>query len=74
MSCFGAKETHKSIERSVLEPVEPVHTFAEEDWNQVSIDEVEKKGTEAWRMHWYRASKTLAERAAWDFMKEHNPS
>lgn len=60
--------------RSVLEPVEPVHTFTEEDWNQVSIDEVEKKGTEAWRMHWYRASKTLAERAAWDFMKQNNPS
>lgn len=51
-----------------------MHTFTEEDWNQVSIDEVEKKGTEAWRMHWYRASKTLAERAAWKFVEENKPS
>lgn len=60
----------------ILENKEPLgsFTFTESDWNQQSIDEVNEKGVDAWRMHWYRASKTLAERAAWDFMKAEKPS
>lgn len=49
-------------------------TFTEADWNQQSIDAVNNEGVEAWRMHWYRASKTLAERAAWDYMEKQKPS
>jgi hypothetical protein len=33
-----------------------------------------EKGVDAWRMHWYRASKTLAERAAWDYMEKNKPT
>ncbi|EJT49756.1 hypothetical protein A1Q1_01112 [Trichosporon asahii var. asahii CBS 2479] len=60
---------------SILENRDPgTATFTEDDWNQQSIDAVEKEGTEAWRMHWYRASKTLAERAAWKYVEENKPS
>ncbi|GMK54055.1 hypothetical protein CspeluHIS016_0106410 [Cutaneotrichosporon spelunceum] len=60
---------------SILENKEPLgeFTFTEDDWNQQSIDEVEAKGTGAWRMHWYRASKTLAERAAWKYVEDNTP-
>ncbi|KAJ3033588.1 hypothetical protein HDV00_006046 [Rhizophlyctis rosea] len=43
------------------------YTFNEEDWNNES-----QPGESA--LHTYRASKTRAERAAWDFIKEHNPT
>jgi len=49
-------------------------TFTETDWNEESIREVSEKGVDAWRMHWYRASKTLAERAAWQYMEDEKPS
>lgn len=42
----------------------------ESNWNQLSVDEVTQKGAEALLMHKYCASKTLAERAAWDFVEK----
>ncbi|KAI0077590.1 NAD(P)-binding protein [Panus rudis PR-1116 ss-1] len=42
-------------------------TFSEADWNDYSINEVETKGRDATPADKYRASKTLAERAAWKF-------
>jgi hypothetical protein len=60
---------------SILENRDPgTATFTESDWNQQSIDDVNENGVDSWRMHWYRASKTLAERAAWDFMEAEAPS
>lgn len=60
---------------SIVENREPGTTvFTEADWNQQSIDEVDAKGADAWRMHWYRASKTLAERAAWKYIEDEKPS
>ncbi|KAH6903380.1 D-lactaldehyde dehydrogenase [Coprinopsis sp. MPI-PUGE-AT-0042] len=44
--------------------------FSEKDWNEASIKEVEEKGREADTMTKYRASKTLAEKAAWAFYNE----
>ncbi|KAI0696054.1 NAD(P)-binding protein [Cerioporus squamosus] len=38
----------------------------EKDWNMLSVQHVKEKGKEADGMHVYRASKVLAERAAWD--------
>ncbi|RPD79310.1 NAD(P)-binding protein [Lentinus tigrinus ALCF2SS1-7] len=38
----------------------------EKNWNEVSVEHVKEKGKEADGMHIYRASKVLAERAAWD--------
>ncbi|KAF7291223.1 hypothetical protein MIND_01265800 [Mycena indigotica] len=46
-------------------------TFSEVDWNEQSPKEVEEMGRETPGMTKYFASKTLAERAAWNFMKEY---
>lgn len=43
----------------------------ESDWNELSVPHVREKGKDADGMHVYRASKVLAERAAWDFWNEH---
>ncbi|KAJ3521179.1 hypothetical protein NM688_g9052 [Phlebia brevispora] len=48
--------------------------FSEDNWNERSIGEVETKGREAAPFDKYRASKTLAERAAWNFVEENKGS
>ncbi|KAF9059462.1 D-lactaldehyde dehydrogenase [Rhodocollybia butyracea] len=48
-----------------LYPVQSL--FTEADWNTHSLVEVEKQGIKANPIHIYLASKTLAERAAWDY-------
>ncbi|TFK86171.1 NAD(P)-binding protein [Polyporus arcularius HHB13444] len=42
----------------------------ESDWNEHSVKEVREKGGKAWGRDIYRASKTLAERAAWKLYEE----
>ncbi|TBU38649.1 NAD(P)-binding protein [Dichomitus squalens] len=56
---------------SVLTPTTEPRVFSEEDWNEASIAEVKEKGRAASSPAKYRASKTLAERAAWDFWNKH---
>lgn len=58
----------------VVEPKEPVYTFTEKDWNNFSTQQVEEKGDDCDKSQMYRASKTLAERAAWDFVDKEKPS
>jgi len=50
----------------------PPYTYTEADWNDVSEGIVREQGKKASAVHKYRASKTLAERAAWKFVAE-NP-
>ena len=52
----------------LTEDVAP-RTFNEENWNEQSVKEVEIKGSNAAQADIYRASKTLAERAAWKFVE-----
>ncbi|THH28646.1 hypothetical protein EUX98_g5549 [Antrodiella citrinella] len=59
-SCAAVEELH-----------DDPRVFTEEMWNKQSIDEIEQKGSKSSPSHWYRASKTLAEKAAWDFVKDH---
>ena len=60
---------------SVVHPVDGVVTFTvDKDWNTHAPAEVEKKGNEVDGMTAYRASKTLAERAAWAFVEKNKPS
>ena len=54
---------------SVLTPSPEPRVFSEEDWNTTSPKEVQEKGKEATQADKYRASKTLAEKAAWEFVK-----
>ncbi|KAG9048778.1 methylglyoxal reductase (NADPH-dependent) gre2 [Tulasnella sp. UAMH 9824] len=49
-------------------------TFDETDWNDVSPREIELRGKDAEPIHKYRASKVLAERAAWDFVENNKDS
>ncbi len=44
---------------------DPQTIFTEESWNPVTIDEIHRSAATA-----YRASKTLAEKAAWDFVAD----
>ncbi|KAK4493757.1 hypothetical protein PRZ48_014942 [Zasmidium cellare] len=47
----------------------PEHTYSEADWNPVTADEAESDPATG-----YRASKTFAEKAAWDFVKNEKPN
>ncbi|GAA6044393.1 hypothetical protein JCM8097_002086 [Rhodosporidiobolus ruineniae] len=58
---------------SIVNPHEPVYTFTEADWNEFSPKEVEKKGKDVDPSQAYRASKTLAEKAAWEFVEKEKP-
>jgi nucleoside-diphosphate-sugar epimerase len=45
--------------------------LSEKDWNDQAIEQVERLGREASTSDKYAASKTLAEKAAWTFYREH---
>lgn len=45
--------------------------YTEDDWNDAAVKNVEEKGVEVGAGGIYTASKTLAERAAWDLWKQH---
>ena len=45
------------------------HTYSESDWNGVTADEATKDPSTG-----YRASKTFAERAAWEFVEKEKPN
>ncbi|PFH46935.1 hypothetical protein AMATHDRAFT_68786 [Amanita thiersii Skay4041] len=55
---------------SIIRDADGPLVFSENDWNDQALDEVERLGRNASGLAKYRASKTLAERAAWDFHKE----
>jgi len=46
----------------------PEHTYSEDDWNPVTHDEALENP-----MNGYRASKTFAEKAAWEFVEKEKP-
>ena len=56
---------------AVLTPSPQPGLFSEDDWNEASIKNTEAQGRDATPIEKYRASKTLAERAAWKFWEEH---
>ncbi|KAI0032260.1 NAD-P-binding protein [Vararia minispora EC-137] len=54
--------------------IDSPRTFTEADWNDQAVNLVHEKGSGAGGAMIYCASKTLAERAAWDFVKKNKPS
>jgi len=48
--------------------------YTEEEWNDLAVDDVKAKGKDAHGLMKYMASKTLAERAAWELYREHKAS
>lgn len=55
---------------AIISPKPAPYTFTESDWNEASPKAVEEKGKKAPNGDKYSASKTLAERAAWDFVEK----
>lgn len=53
---------------------DPGKVFTEEDWNDAAVNAVEKYGKGATGAEKYSASKTLAEKAAWDWLSENKGS
>lgn len=47
----------------------PGHDYSEEDWNPITQKEAEESPVSA-----YRASKTFAEKASWDFLEKEKPN
>lgn len=47
----------------------PEHTYSEEDWNPITIEQATESP-----IHGYRASKTFAEKAAWEFLEKEKPN
>lgn len=47
---------------------DPTHVFSEKSWNPSKLEDIERSPATA-----YRVSKTLAERAAWDFVAREKP-
>ena len=47
----------------------PDHTYTEADWNPITQEEAVQNNANG-----YRASKTFAERAAWDFVEQQSPN
>jgi nucleoside-diphosphate-sugar epimerase len=45
------------------------HVYTEEDWNPITREQAEENA-----MSGYRASKTFAEKAAWDFVEKEKPN
>ena len=47
----------------------PTHTYSEADWNPITLEEAVHNPSNG-----YRASKTFAEKAAWDFVEKEKPN
>ncbi|TIB75358.1 hypothetical protein E3Q23_00709 [Wallemia mellicola] len=83
LNVLNAASKSKTVRRVILtssvaavvnpEPHTP-RMFTEEDWNEHSAKECEEMGINARAQSKYRASKTLAEKAAWEYMKKKTPS
>ncbi|TKA70426.1 hypothetical protein B0A55_07897 [Friedmanniomyces simplex] len=57
---------------SIINPFKgtwPEHTYSEADWNPISAEQAVQNPANG-----YRASKTFAERAAWDFLEQEKPN
>lgn len=56
---------------SILKETTVPLIFTESDWNDAAVEAVKTQGTAAGAFALYSASKTLAEKAAWEFVAEH---
>ncbi|OQO01317.1 hypothetical protein B0A48_12872 [Cryoendolithus antarcticus] len=57
---------------SIINPFEgdwPSHTYSEKDWNPINAEQAVENPAAG-----YRASKTFAEKAAWDFVEKEKPN
>ncbi|KAI6098273.1 hypothetical protein EDD16DRAFT_1718721 [Pisolithus croceorrhizus] len=62
---------YTSSAAAVMREMDQPATFTEEDWNLPVVNALKEQGENAPSAVKYRASKVLAEQAAWSFVKEH---
>jgi nucleoside-diphosphate-sugar epimerase len=78
----SAHQHGKSIKRvvitssiaSIYDPSKEGYTFTEKDWNEWAIEVVKQNGKATPPLVSYRASKSLAEKAAWKYVQDNQPS
>ncbi|THH17591.1 hypothetical protein EW146_g3264 [Bondarzewia mesenterica] len=78
----SAKKYGSSVKRivvtsscaAVIKPSATPAVWDETSWNEPAIEEVKEKGRNAQLISMYRASKTLAEKAAWEFVEKNKSS
>ncbi|CAE6496853.1 unnamed protein product [Rhizoctonia solani] len=59
---------------AIVDATKPIGThYTEENWNEYSPKQVREKGKDAAPLDKYRASKTLAEKAAWAYVESNKP-
>ena len=58
-----------AIVNANLPPPASAHSYSEKDWNPITQDEALQNPSSG-----YRASKTFAEKAAWDFVEKEKPN
>jgi nucleoside-diphosphate-sugar epimerase len=63
--------TSSVVSVAVFDKTAPPRGFNETDWNNAAVEAVKAKGSAAGGFGIYQASKTLAEKAAWDFVSAH---
>ena len=56
---------------AVFEPTTVPRVFNESNWNDAAVEAVKTKGSAVSPQIIYQASKTLAEKAAWEFVAAH---
>ena len=56
---------------AILEVTAVPRVFTENNWNEAAVEAVKTKGSAAGPFVMYCASKTLAEKAAWEFVGTH---
>ena len=56
---------------AVREDTSVPRTFNESNWNNSAVEAVKTRGSAAGAVMFYQASKTLAEKAAWEFVAAH---
>ncbi|KAL9096647.1 MAG: hypothetical protein Q9165_001134 [Trypethelium subeluteriae] len=63
------KKSAPSVKRVPSKGTWPEHTYSEADWNPLTLEEGKANPANA-----YRASKTFAEKAAWEFLEKEKPN
>lgn len=69
-TCNAKRVVITSSIAAILEPTNEVKTFTENDWNTFSVNLIKEKGDYSPPAEMYRASKTLAEQAAWEYVAD----
>lgn len=59
---------------SIASKKEPPYMFTEKDWNNPAVEAIKEQGDAAGGPVIYQASKTLAEKAFWEFKEKNKPN